>query len=61
MLVCLLVYKLEESNSYDVVVCINFALTCRNDDEEKAFSSFLNLSRFPQVLPEFCYLMQVAQ
>lgn len=23
--------------------------TCRNDDEEKAFSSFLNLSRFPQV------------
>jgi hypothetical protein len=27
-------------------------LTYRNDEEEKALSSFLNLSRFPQVMYE---------
>jgi hypothetical protein len=39
-----------------MLICNYFALAYRNDDEENAFSSFLSLSRFPQVEPEICSL-----
>lgn len=35
----------------------SFALIYRNNEEEKAFYSFLNLSRFPQALPEIYSLV----